>query len=145
MNLANAHISGDNYLELTAPVNYLGNTNSKIQAPVSDLNLGVTSGSLILSNLLAPELPGWTMADIAPNAVFGGGFPMGGIQAFSGSYIFVDANGFTNDVRVLLVNSALQPTLPALQKDVKLHAVNNLVVADKMNIYNTFSSDTTTR
>ena len=62
LNLANAHISGDNYLELTAPVNYLGNTNSKIQAPWSDLNLGVTSGSLILSNLLAPELPGWTTA-----------------------------------------------------------------------------------
>ena len=69
---------------------------------------------------------------------------MGGIQAFSGSYFFVDQNGFTNDVRVLIVNSALQPTLPALQKDVKLHAANNLVIADKLNIVNTFSSDTTT-
>src|SRR5262249_35033764 len=126
--------------------NYLGNTNSRIVAPYSDLNLGVTNGSLTVSNLLPPQIPGWTgvPSPPAPNAVFGFSFtPMGGVQAFSGSYFFLAADCNTNDVRTLMVNSALQPIFSAKQKDVKLHAVNELVVSDRLDVYNSFSSDTT--
>jgi len=57
LNLANTHILGANYVSLNAPVNFQGNTNSIIEVPYADLNLGVTSGSLVLSNLLVPVLP----------------------------------------------------------------------------------------
>jgi hypothetical protein len=143
LNLANAHILGDNYVRLNAPVNYLGNSNSMIGAPYADLNLGVTNGSLTISNLLSPQLPGWTGVPGAPAAIFGIA-PMSGIEAFSGSYFFIDANGVTNDVRILMINSALQPNFAALQKDVKFHAPDNLVISDSMVIYNSFQSDTTT-
>jgi hypothetical protein len=149
MDLANVRISGANYLFLNSPVNLINNSNAAITAPYSDLNIGVTNGSLTLSNLLIPELPAWSGVPDAPSAVFTLGFTltpteMGGIQAWSGSYIFVDSTGVTNDVRMLLVNSALQPTSPALQKNVFLHAPNNLVIADEFNIFDQFSADAAT-
>jgi len=152
MNLANTHILGPNYLSLSTPVNLVGNSNSVISAPYADLNIGVTNGSLTLSNLLIPELPSWTGVPGAPSAVtvilgniglVGGQAEMGGIQAWSGSYIFVDNNGVTNDVRMLLVNSALQPTTAALQKDVFLHAPKSLSLADELNIFGHFTDDST--
>jgi hypothetical protein len=154
MNLANTHILGPNYLMLNTPVNLIGNSNAVISAPYSDLNIGVTNGSLTLSNLLIPELPAWTGVPDAPSAVTEIGITslgtltfgpavMGGIQAWSASYIFVDAAGFTNDVRMLLVNSALKPTTPALQKDVFLHAPNSVSLADELNIFGHFGDDST--
>jgi len=149
LNLANTRITGPNYVSLNSPYHFLGNSNALIAAPYSDLNLGVTNGSLSLSNLLVPELPAWTGVPGAPSAVVQFNFnfipvEMGGLQAWSGSFTFTDANGITNDVQILLVNSALQPTTPALQQNVTLHAPDNLVVSDELNIYRHFFSDTTT-
>ena len=139
MNLANARISGSSYLSLRAPNNFLGNSNSSIAAAYSDLNLGVTNGSLTISNLLIPSLPSWTPVQGAPNAVFGS--VMNGIQAWSASYIFMDTNGVTNDVRILLVNSAIQPTAPTLEQNVILHAPDSLVINDALNIFGKFFAD----
>jgi hypothetical protein len=152
MSLANTHILGPNYLRLDSRTQFLGNSNALIEAPYSDLYLGVTNGSLTLSNLLVSQLPVPTGVPGAPSAVFpditlGLNFApveMGGLQAWSGSYIFLDANGVTNDVRVLLVNSALFPTTPALQQDLILHATNTLTVSDEYNVFRHFSSDATT-
>ena len=132
---------GLSYLQLNAP-NFLGNSNSYIAAPYADLNLGVTNGSLSISNLLTPFVPGWS----------------GQIGAFSGSYFFTETNfvvvpgtppttnaiTVTNDVRVLIVGSTMQPTTTAFQKDVVLHAANDLVIHDPLIIYDNFASDTTT-
>lgn len=148
LNLANTHISGPNYLSLTCTNDFRGNTNAVISSAYADLNLGVTSGFLNLSNLLLPSLPAWTGVTNAPSAVFEGGsagFPteMGGLQAWSGTFMFVDTNGVTNDVRVLLVNSALQPTARVLEQNVNLHATQQLTVSDDLNIFGNFTSDTT--
>jgi hypothetical protein len=154
MNLDNIRVVGPNYFRLDAAHNLASYSNAVIFAPYSDLNIGRTDGSITLSNLLVPALPSWSGVPDAPSAVqefvVSGnviGFvpaPMGGIQAWSGSYIFVDANGVTNDVRMLLVNSALQPTSPALQQNVAFHASDNLVISDALNIFGNFSSDATT-
>jgi hypothetical protein len=152
MNLANTHILGPNYLRLDSRTQFLGNSNALIEAPYSDLYLGVTNGMLTLSNLLVSQLPVPTGVPGAPSAVFPvitlglniAPVEMGGLQAWSGSYIFLDANGVTNDVRMLLVNSALQPTTPALQQDLILHATNTLTVSDEYNVFRNFSSDATT-
>jgi hypothetical protein len=147
MNLANTRIIGPNYLLLNSPFHFQGNSNALIAAPYADLHLGVTNGSLTISNLLIPQLPAWSGLTNAPSAVFQFGLTgfvpveMGGLQAWSGSFLFVDANGITNDVRILMVNSALNPTAPAYQKDVTLHATNDLVISDELNIFRTFSSD----
>jgi hypothetical protein len=140
LNLANTHILGGNYLSLTAPVNFQGNTNSIIEMPYTDLNLGVTSGSLTISNLLVPLLPGYSGSTVSGAAIFNSGGT--GIQAFSGSYFFVDANGVTNDVRVLLVSSSLEPDFAAVQQNVAFHATHDLTIADQLNIINSFTSDT---
>ena len=139
MNLADTRINGENYLSLKAPVNFLGNSNSVIFAPYADLDLGVTNGSLTVSNLLVPLLPEWTGVSGARSATISA---MGGIQAYSATYQFLGTNGVTNDVRILLVNSAIQPTAPAVQKDVFFRAAKSLVISDALHIYNTFFSDT---
>lgn len=159
LNLANTRISGANYVRLSAPVDFRGNSNSFIAAPFADLNLGVTNSLFTVSNLLSPTIPsGWVGITNGPNAVVGSPEFMGGIQAFSGSYTFAtniitsittDTNGvsttntmaITNDVRVLMVNSAVQPNGPALQQDVNLHTGSDLVISDQLNIYRSFSSD----
>lgn len=145
MNLANAQISGPNYLLLDSPVDFEGNSNSLIASTFADLNLGVTNGLLTISNLLIPNIPVWTGIPTAPTAV---STPMGGLQAWSGSFFFLSTNlvgtnavAFTNDVRILLVNSALQPTGPTEQQNVNLHTGNELVISDQLNILNDFSSD----
>jgi hypothetical protein len=140
LNLASTHILGGNYLSVTAPVNFQGNTNSIIEMPYADLNLGVTSGSLTISNLLVPLLSGYSGSTVSGGAVFNAGGT--GIQAFSGSYFFVDGNGITNDVRVLMVASSLQPDFEALQQNVAFHATHDLQIADKLTIINSFFSDT---
>src|SRR5262249_46972123 len=62
-----------------------------------------------------------------------------------GSFLFTVTNllgvTITNDVRILLVNSAVQPTGPAYQKDVHLHASNRLVLSDQLNVFSHFLSD----
>ena len=50
----------------------------------------------------------------------------------------------TNDVRVLIIGSAMQPTTTAFQKDVVLHAANDLVIHDPLIIYDNFTRDTAT-
>src|SRR5262249_25270425 len=133
LNLANTRISIPNYLLLSAPVDFRGNTNSLISSAFSDLNLGVTGASFTVSNLLNPNVPVWTGVTNAPTAV--AGTPMGGIQACSVSFIFISTNlvgtnavAFTNDVRILLVNSAVQPTGPATQQNVRFHTGQDLVI-----------------
>jgi hypothetical protein len=146
MQLANTRISGPNYLLLSAPVDYRGNSNALISSPFTDLNLGVTGQSLVISNLLNPTIPQWTGITNAPSAT---GFPMGGLQVWSGSYFFTTTNPATgatisNDVRILLVNSALSPTGPAEQQDVRLHTGRDLVISDQLNIFRNLSSDAQT-
>ncbi|HWD90717.1 MAG TPA: hypothetical protein VG938_00055 [Verrucomicrobiae bacterium] len=147
LSLANTHIIGPNYLKLDSRTAFLGNSNALVEAPYSDLYLSVTNGSLTLSNLLVSQLPTWTGVPGAPSAVFNNlvlnqqEVEMGGLQVWAGSYIFLDANGVTNDVRVMLVNSALQPTTPALQQDMVLHSPDSLTISDEYNIIRNFSSD----
>lgn len=143
LNLANTRISGQNYLRLSAPVDFQGNSNSLISSPFADLNLGVTNGLLTISNLLTPTVPAWQGIPTAPSAVIFD--PMGGIQAWSGSFFFTITNAagatITNDVRILMVNSAVLPAGPAFQQDVQLHTGSDLVISDQLNVYRNFSSD----
>ncbi len=150
LNLANTRIIGPNYTLLSSPVNFQGNSNSFISTTFSDVRLGVPNNLLTISNLIDPNVIEWTGITNAPSGVFNEDFitpvptPMGGIQAWSGSFLFTSTNGgvtITNDVRILMVNSAIQPTGPALQQDVQLHTGQDLVISDQLNIYRNFTSD----
>ncbi len=43
-----------------SPVQFDGSPGALIQAPYSDLNLGVTNGFLTISNVLDPQIPDWS-------------------------------------------------------------------------------------
>ena len=139
LNLALAQISGPNYMSLQSTNQFDGSPGASIQVPYSDLNLGVTNRTLTVSNLLAPNLFAWS----------------GTCQAWSTEWIttttntivvtngaVVSTNGITvtNDFRVLIVGSKLNPTTLAQVQDVILHGTN-IVIGDALNLMRTFTSD----
>ena len=125
LNMDLAQISGHNYLSLTATNQFDGSAGAEIASPYSDLNLGVTNGSLAVSNLLQSTLPNWS----------------GNIQAWSTRWLQV-IDGVTNDFRVMIVSSSqLVPFTQPQVQDLKLHATNDLVISDVLNVLRTFSTD----
>ena len=127
LNLTGAQLTGPDYLSLRATNQFDGNVGVSLDAPFSDLNLGVTNGFLSISNLVRPLLPRWS----------------GTIQAFTARWFVTDAFGVTNDYRVLLVNSDVFPTTVPQIQNLTLHATNNLVISDSLNISKTLSIDAT--
>ena len=125
LNLSQVNISGQNYLSINAPNQFDGSLGSQIFSPYSDINIGVTNGFMTVTNLLEPETPDWS----------------GTVQAWSSDWFFVDANGVTNEFRVLLVNPSLTPTTLSQVQDLTLHATNSLVISDVMNVIRTLSID----
>jgi hypothetical protein len=125
MNLTAVRILGGNYLSLNCPNQFDGTAAATIQSPYSDINLGVTNGFLAISNLITPALPKWS----------------GTIQAWTTEWSEVDTNtGATNDIRVLLISSQLNPQSSSQVQDLKLHGTNT-VIYDTFNIMRTFTSD----
>lgn len=119
LNLDSALISGQVYTGISATNQYDGSAGALIASPYSDLNLGVTNGTLVVSNLLEAQFPEWN----------------GYIQAWSTRWVEVDTNaGVTNDYRVLIVSSQLNPiTLPQVD-NLKLNGTN-LVIGDELNVF----------
>jgi hypothetical protein len=124
LNLANAQISGPNYLSVQSPNQFDGSPGALIQSPYSDLNLGVTNGFLTISNLLAPQAPAWN----------------GPIEAWNTRWLET-VNGVTNDYRVLIVGSDLTPTTLAQVQNLLIHTTNNLVISDELNVMSTVTAD----
>jgi hypothetical protein len=125
LNMALTSIVGPNYLGLNCPNQFDGSPGASIATPYADIALGVTNGFMTVSNLLMADIPNWS----------------GSIQAWSTDWIDVDALGFTNEYKVMIVASALQPTTAPWIQNLYLHGTNSLVVSDHLNVYGTFFSD----
>jgi hypothetical protein len=122
LNLSLATISGMNYLLLKSTNNYDNDGQSLISSPYTDVYLGRTNNSIVISNLLLSSIPIWN----------------GNIQGWNSRWFYTDTNaGITYDYRVLLVRSALTPTSASQQQDFVLYSSNNAVISDVLNIYRT--------
>ena len=119
LNMAQAIISGQTYMSVICPNQFNGSAGASIAAPYSDVTLGVTNGSLTVSNLLMAAIPQWN----------------GTVTAWTTRWLQVDASGVTNDFRVLLVYDNLAPTTPPWIQNLRLHATNSLVISDVLNVY----------
>jgi len=128
LNLAFTTMSGLNYLNLNCTNQFDGSPGAAIAAPFSDISLGVTNGSLTFSNVLMGSIPTWS----------------GTIDAWSSDWFVVDTTvtpNVTNEYKVMLVFSALQPTTPPYTKNLYLHGTNILDVSDPLNVYGSLYSD----
>jgi hypothetical protein len=126
LNMNNAVISGQNYLYIQATNQFDGSAGAQIASPFSDINIGVTNGDLEVTNLLESDIPNWS----------------GTINAWSTRWFVVDpVTGITNDFRVLLVYSQLQPTTQPFIQNLALHSGTNLVISDVLNFYSTLFLD----
>jgi len=124
LNLAFTTISGPDYFNLICTNQFDGSPGASIAAPYSDIALGVTNGFLTFSNVLSAGIPAWS----------------GTVQAWSTDWIEVDA-GVTNEYKVMLVFSDLQPTTSPWIQNLYLHGTNSLVISDPLNVYGSFYSD----
>jgi hypothetical protein len=123
LNLSLASMSGMNYLKLQSTNNYDNDGQSLISSPYSDVYLGRTNGSLVISNLLLGSIPIWN----------------GTVQGWNTRWSFTDTNtGINIDYRVLLVDSALNPVSASQQQDFMLYSSNNITISDALNIYRAF-------
>ena len=127
LSMANAFISSGTYVSLVCSNQFLGSPGAYILAPYSDMNLGESSGTMTVSNLLLADIPQWN----------------GLVEAWSTRWVYVDSGGNTNDFRVLLVHSGanLLPSTPPWIHNLSLHATNSLYVTDALNVYGSFYSD----
>jgi hypothetical protein len=128
LNLAFTTISGPNYMLLNCTNQFDGSPGASIASPYSDIFLGVTNGFMTVSNLLTAGLPNWS----------------GTVQAWSTRWFTVDLLGVTNDYRVLLVYSQLEPTTAPWIQNLYLHGTNTLVISDHLNVYGSCYSDART-
>ncbi len=128
LNLSLSSMSGMNYLLLRSTNNYDNDGQSLISSPFTDVYLGRTNGSIVISNLLLSAVPIWN----------------GSIQGWSTRWFYNDTNtGITYDYRALLVESALTPTSASQQQDFCLYSSNNATISDTLNIYRTFYINST--
>jgi hypothetical protein len=127
LNLALANVFGPNYLSLTCTNQFDGSIGATIISPYSDISLGVTNGSLVVSNMLQSVLPSLS----------------GTIQAWSTEFFFANTNSgstVTDDFRVLIVSSSLIPFSTPQVQNLTLHSTN-LVISDVLNIMKSVSID----
>ena len=142
LNLALAQITGPNYVSVQSTNQFDGSPGASIQSPYSDINVGVTNGFLTVSNLMTPVIPGCS----------------GNVQAWTTRWLTTSSNLVvvytniitpiatnviivTNDYRVLIVGSQLNPTTVAQVQNLIMHGTNSLVVSDAFNVMNSLSAD----
>lgn len=134
LNLGLVAISGQNYLSLTATNQFDGSIGAQIAAPYSDINLGVTNGFLVITNLLESAIPNWS----------------GFVAAWSTRLLTtvsntLDGTNFftvTNDYRVLIVRSSqLTPVTAPQVQNLRLHATNSLLITDVLNVFGSLFID----
>jgi hypothetical protein len=118
-------VAAPNYMSLNCTNQFDGSPGASISVPYSDIRLGVTNGMMVVSNLLVANIQDWS----------------GTIQAFSTDFTNVTLLGVTNEYRVLLVFSQLQPTTVPWIQNLYLHGTNSLLVSDALNVYGSFYSD----
>ncbi len=129
LNLTNAQISGPNYISIQAPSQFSASSGSSFSAPYFDMNLGSTNGSMVISNLISPQIAAWN----------------GAIEVWSTRWTMAatTTNGTstsaTNDYRVLLVESSLTPTSSSQVQTLALNATNNVILSDDLNILDSLS------
>lgn len=122
LNLQRTRIYGPNSLVLKATNHFAGSGGAKIVTPFADLDLGTSSGSLVISNLLSPVVPRLE----------------GYVDLWSTRFTNVNAANFTNSYHVLFVNSYLRPTVEPRLQNLALRG-SNVIISDVLNVLDNLS------
>jgi hypothetical protein len=134
LNLDMVSISGEDYLSLTSTNQFDGSLGARISAPYSDINLGVTNGTMIITNLLESTIPNWNGFVAAWSTHF--------LTTVSNYYNGTNSYLVTNDFRVLIVRSSqLTPVTAPEVRNLQLHATTNIVITDVLNVFGSLFMD----
>jgi hypothetical protein len=125
LNLTRTLIDGESYLLLSSTNHFVGCTNAAIKSPVSDIYLSSTNGSMAISNLTTPFVPRME----------------GVIQAWSGRWMNVTAQGVGTFYTVTMIDSALAEKVPSQIQNLSLRSTN-LLIGDALNVFGSLLLDT---
>ena len=136
LDLSQARISGENYISVTSSNQLNGSVGAAISSAYSDINVGVTNGNLMATNLLEPSVPAWN-GKIQAWSTRWINLITNSIVVFSNS-VPVSTNSFTvtNDFRVVIVANQAAPTTPSEVWNLGLRGTNSIVISDVYNILN---------
>ena len=141
LDLSFAQISGQNYLSLIAPHQFNGSVGARIFSPYTDINLGVTNGSLTITNLMEPLVPTWGGGIQAWSTRFLALITNSTIVLSNGLPVLTNSFAVSNDFRVLIVAAEARPTTPSVIQDLTFHSRTNLVISDVLNVLRNISID----
>lgn len=122
LDLHEARIHVPSFLLLQATNHFMGSRNAQISAPYSIVRLASTNGTLEIRNLQKPRLPRLA----------------GRIQAWSGFWTNVTADGIGLEYRVLMISNYFQPGPEPMIQDLELRSPrppSEVRVADKLNVF----------
>jgi hypothetical protein len=131
LDLTDANISAPSYLKISAGQEYAGSQNAQISAPLADISLHTSSGTMTMTNIIAPYVNHLS----------------GAMQMWSARWTNID-NGVTNGYHVFVINSAVDTTVKPYIQNLALGVTNSagnvrgdLFIYDKMNVYGAASLD----
>jgi hypothetical protein len=136
LDLSQAQISGENFVSVAAPNQLNGSAGAAISSAYSDINIGVTNGSLMATNLLEPLVPAWSGTVQAWSTRFINLITNSTIVFSNGLPVSTNSYAITNDYRVLIVASQANPTTPTEVWNMALNATNSIIISDDFNILN---------
>jgi len=127
LDLTLAQITGPSYLRVESTNQFNGSAGAVIETPYADLYLGVTNGyphPMYVTNTLQAFSPVWS----------------GNVIAWNTRWTYVDPTGVSNDFRVLIVQSQINPTMAAQVQDLALYNTNSTVISDTFNVMRSFTA-----
>ena len=135
LNLNQALIGGENYINLTSTNQFDGTGGAAIPAAYADIDIGVTNGNLVVSNVFMPTVPCWSGTVQAWSTRWLNTISNTSVVVSNSMPISTNTFAFTNDYRVELVNADVFPTTPSQVQNLTLLASNSCVISDFFNIF----------
>ena len=137
LNMARTQISGQNFLQISAPFQLANAVNANISSAYSDINVGVSTGNLVLTNLVAPTVPAWNGTLQAWSTRFVT-LITNTIITYTNGTVPVSTNSYavTNDYSVVIIANQAVPTTPSAVWNLFLNGTNSIVLHDNYNLLN---------
>ena len=140
LDLTGTQVSGQNFLSIRAPSQFVNIVNASISSAYSDVYVGVPGGNLVATNLVEPTVPAWSGTLVAWSTRFVT-LSTNSIITYTNTgtgNVPVSTNSFavTNDYNVVIIANRATPSTPSAVWNLFLTGTNSIVISDLYNLLN---------
>ncbi len=134
LDMTGTQVSGQNFLSIQAPFQFANAVNAGISSPYSDINVGVSSGNLVVTNLVAPTVPTWSGTLAAWSTRFSTVITNSDFVISNNVVVSTNSYLLTNDWNVLIIANQAVPSTPSAVWNLFLNGTNSIVISDNYNV-----------